>query len=175
MAMITSLSANKPSADRVANQAVMARSDSQAEDSSYYAALLRLAEAQQSAAGLANYVLGVTSCGRGQGVTTVAVNLAIVAARNGTRRVLLIDSNSQNPGVAKCLELRPPAGFAEVLSGDTLLGETLQPTSIDGLSILTSGSGTKKLGSDFSVAEFSTLLDELRTEFELISLRLAPG
>jgi Mrp family chromosome partitioning ATPase len=167
MAMITSLSANKPT-DRAANQAASARGDSQAEVASYYAALLRLAEAQQSAAGLANYVLGVTSCGRGQGVTTVAVNLAIVAARNGARRVLLIDANSQNPGVAKCLGLKPHPGFADVLSGGALLGESILATSVTGFSVLTPGSSTKKLGSDFSVAEVSALLDELRTEFELI-------
>jgi capsular exopolysaccharide synthesis family protein len=171
--MITSLSANKSSADkssadRAANQAAAVRGDSKAEIVSYYASLLRLAEAQQNAAGLANYVLGVTSCGRGQGVTTVAVNLAIVAARNGARRVLLIDANSQNPGVAKCLGLKPQAGLADVVGGSVLLGETLQPTSIAGLSVLTPGSGTKKLGSDFSVAEVSALLDELRNEFDLI-------
>jgi Mrp family chromosome partitioning ATPase len=173
MAMITSLSTNKPSienkpsADRAAHQAATARGDSQAEVASYYAALLRLTEAQQSVAGLASYVLGVTSCGRGQGVTTVAVNLAIVAARNGARRVLVIDANSQNPGVGKCLKLRLHADL-DVLSGSAWLRETLQHTSIPGLSILTLGSGTKKLGSHFTVAEVSALLDELRTEFELI-------
>lgn len=170
--MITSLSANKPSADnssadRAANQAASVRGDSQAEIVSYYAALLRLAEAQQNAAGLDNYVLGVTSCGRGQGVTTVAVNLAIVAACNGARRVLLIDANSQNPSVGKYLKLRTPAQI-DVLNGSDWLRETLQHTCIPGLSVLTVGSSTKKLGSDFSVADVSTLLDELRTEYDLI-------
>jgi capsular exopolysaccharide synthesis family protein len=166
--MITSLSTNKPSADRAANKAAAVRGDSQAEMVSYFASLLRLAEAQQNASGLANSVLGVTSCGRGQGVTTVAVNLAVVAARKGARRVLIVDVNSQNPSVAKCFGMKPQSGLADVLSGEALLGETLQSTSIDGLSILTPGSGTKKLGSDFSVADVSALLDELRTEFELI-------
>jgi protein-tyrosine kinase len=167
VAMITSLSTNKPSADRAANQAAAVRGDSQTEMVSYFASLLRLAEAQQSAAGLANYVLGVTSCGRGQGVTTVAVNLAVVAARKGARRVLLIDANSKNPSVGKYLKLRTHAEI-DVLNGSAWLRETLQDTSIPGMSVLTVGSGTKKLGSDFSVADVSALLDELRTEFELI-------
>lgn len=171
--MITSLSSNKPSseskssAERAANQAAAVRADSQAEIAGYYAALLRLAEAQQSAAGLASYTLGVTGCGRGQGVTTVAVNLAIVAAQNGARRVLLVDANSQNPSVGKYLKLRAHTDI-DVLNGSAWLRETLQHTSVDGLSILTIGSGSKKLGSHFTVADVSALLDELRAEFELI-------
>lgn len=167
MAMISTLSANKPSADRAAHQPA-ASGAGPAEIAGYYAALLRLAEAQQSAAGLTNYVLGVTSCGLGQGVTTVVANLAIVASRNDARRVLIIDANSQHPGVAKCLKLKSQAGLSDVLCGGALLDECLLPTWRVGLNVLTPGSGRKKLGSDYSVADVSALLDELRTRFDLI-------
>jgi Mrp family chromosome partitioning ATPase len=172
--MITSLSANKPSTeskpstDRTANQAAAPAAGSPAEIASYYAALLRLAEAQQSAAGLANYVLGITSCGRGQGVTTVVANLAIVASRNDARRVLIIDANSQRPGVAQCLKLKSHAGLSDVLCEGALLDECLLTTWRVGLNVLTPGNGRKKLGSDYSVADVSALLDELRTKFDLI-------
>ncbi len=57
--------------------------------------------------GATGEVLGVVSCKGGAGTTLVAVNLAHLLARQGRRRVLLIDLNLQFGDAALCLTTRP--------------------------------------------------------------------
>jgi Mrp family chromosome partitioning ATPase len=101
-------------------------------------------------------------------VTTVAINLAIVAARGGSRRVLLVDANTSHSAVVKYLGLKSTVGLTDVLGGGAMLGDCLQSTSVDGLSVLSAGTITTQLGSDYQVSDLVDLLDELKSEFELI-------
>ena len=165
--MISSISTNKPSVDRVSDR-VASSTDSDSEWSNYYAALLRHVQASQAAADVASFALGITSCGRGEGVTTVAINLAIVAARSGNRRVLIVDANASHPSVAKYLALRNDVGLTDVLSREAMLGDALQRTSIEGLRMLSTGVSKNQLGTDYQVSDLVDLLDELKSEFELI-------
>lgn len=134
----------------------------------YYAALLRLVQAQQTELGLASYAVGLTSCSRGEGVTTIAINLAITAAYGGQRKVLLVDANPRHAAVAELLDLERFTGMTEVLSGTAMLGDSINSTSVKSLSVLPAGSPGKQLGSDFELADVVDLLDELKSEFGLI-------
>ena len=165
--MISSITTNKPNVDRVSER-VANCTDPDSEWSNYYAALLRHVQAHQADAQFASFALGITSCGRGEGVTTVAINLAIVAARSGSRRVLLVDANMSHPAVVKYLGLKSTVGLTDVLGGETMLGDCLQSTSVDGLSVLSAGTIKKQLGSDYQVSDLIDLVDELKSEFELI-------
>ena len=167
MAMISSIATNKPSLDRASDR-VASSTDSESEWSNYYAALLRHVQAHQAAAQVASFAIGITSCGRGEGVTTVAINLAVVAARSGNRRVLLVDANSSHPCVAKYLGLKTTVGLTDVLGGGAMLGDCLQSISLGALSILSAGASAKQLGSAYQVSDVINLLDELKSEFELI-------
>ena len=164
MAMITSITVNKPNHERSADRITAVGS----ELAEYYAALLRITQAQQAEQGLASYAVGITSCGRGEGVSTIAVNLAIAAARGGHRRALLVDANAKNAAIAKLIGIKASPGLADVLSGSSLLGDCVQSTTVEGMSVLPAGSPGKQLGSDFELADVADLIDELKSEFGLI-------
>jgi capsular exopolysaccharide synthesis family protein len=170
MAMITSVTRNKPATERSPDRS--ANTASAGELAGYYAALLRLVQSQQAEHGLGSYAVGITSCNRGEGVTTLAANLAITAAHGGHRRVLLVDANARYAGVAKLFGITATAGLTDVLSGAGLLGDCVRQSPVEFLSVLPAGSPDKTLGSDFEVADVADLLDELKSEFELIVIDL---
>jgi capsular exopolysaccharide synthesis family protein len=82
--------------------------------------------------------LGLTSCTPGEGVTTIAVNLAIQAAHAGLN-VLLIDANLQRPAIERffCIDAR--RGFADAVLGHAPLGDCIQRSEIDNLAVLPAG------------------------------------
>jgi Mrp family chromosome partitioning ATPase len=168
MAMISSISANNPSVDRAIDRSGDSCLDPADEWTSYYAALLRHVQTQQIEVNAPSYAVGITSCSAGAGVTTVAINLAIVAARNGNRRVLLVDANVNNPSIPKFLRLRTNLGFSDAIGSSALLGDCLQSTGVDGLSMLSAGADKKQMGSDYAVSDVVALVDQLKSEFDLI-------
>jgi flagellar biosynthesis protein FlhG len=62
----------------------------------------------------------------GVGTTTVAVNLAVAAAQQGTRTVL-VDADPDGPDVQTLCRLRQRHTISDVLQGRRTLGEALQP------------------------------------------------
>ena len=134
----------------------------------HYAALLRHVLTEQANLGTPAYAIGITSSGCGEGVTTVATNLAITAARSSNRRVLLIDTHSGHDGPARKLSLSTEAGLSEALLGQSLLGECLRETDIPGLSLLSWGHSECQLGMDYELEDAANLIDEVKSEYDLI-------
>ncbi|MBN2323613.1 MAG: hypothetical protein JXQ30_07760 [Spirochaetes bacterium] len=62
----------------------------------------------------APYVLAVTSCHRGEGVSTVATGLAYTIALYEGENVLLVDSNRHHPDVDNVAGVNRPAGLYEM-------------------------------------------------------------
>jgi capsular exopolysaccharide synthesis family protein len=62
----------------------------------------------------------VTSAGKGEGKTTVAIQLAIASARAGND-VILVDADLRHPSVAERLNVRPGMGIESVLVGKARL------------------------------------------------------
>lgn len=84
-------------------------------------------------------VVVVTSTVRGEGSSTVAVNLAATLARAGTR-TLLIDADLRCPGVTRYLGLTEGLGLTDVLSGRASLEEAVRPWGEGTLTVLAAGS-----------------------------------
>jgi Mrp family chromosome partitioning ATPase len=108
-----------------------------------------------------------TASAAGAGTTTVVLNLAVTAARQG-RRVVIVDLNSRRPAVAARLALCDRPGLAEVFATTTTLDEALQETAQTSLMTLTSGGPA---GNARRAAEsYRSLLRQLRQRFDLIVL-----
>ncbi|MCA9118906.1 MAG: CpsD/CapB family tyrosine-protein kinase [Planctomycetaceae bacterium] len=116
-------------------------------------------------------VVGVTSCTRQEGVSVVAANLAACAADIYSGRVLLVDANLRNPSLASRFGVKQSPGLSDCLSGQSAAQECVVRTSHPNLWMIPSGSTTHAAGRA-SDSRSNALLDELRSDFELILLDL---
>src|SRR5437763_2361808 len=75
--------------------------------------------------------LGVTSCRRGEGVSTVAACLAATAAASGQGPVLLVDADLARPAAHSLLGVSPAPGLSEALA-DRSVPPVVQPSPVAG-------------------------------------------
>jgi Mrp family chromosome partitioning ATPase len=70
--------------------------------------------------------IGITSCQRGEGRSTVASAFALVQRHLHGRRTLLVELDLARPSLARALGLQPGPGVAEVLRGQAPLADSIQ-------------------------------------------------
>src|SRR5262249_20820031 len=100
--------------------------------SAQYADLLAaLVEGARGKAGNSQVLLFITPRAE-VGCTTTLLNVAITAARQD-RRTVVVDANLRRPGVAACLGMEPAPGLTDVLAGDCALAAATRPTAQDRL------------------------------------------
>lgn len=113
----------------------------------------------------------VTSASEREGKTTVAANLARVIALQ-SRRVLLIDGNLRQPGLAEAFGLKAGEGLAEYLKG------TQEPwdyiTQADGVNIIPVGTASVTSSEMLSSPRMRTLLESAKEMFDVVILDSAP-
>jgi polysaccharide biosynthesis transport protein len=116
-------------------------------------------------------ILLVTSPEEGEGKTTVATNLARVLALQG-RKVLLIDGNLRNPGIAAAFGLTGRKGLSEFLTHEDEGKDYV--IQAEGINILTAGAASAKSAELFSSPRFKTLLAKYRQDYDVIIVDSAP-
>jgi capsular exopolysaccharide synthesis family protein len=99
----------------------------------------------------------VTSPTPSDGKTTVTANLAVVLAQSG-QNVIVIDADMHRPYLHKLMKLANRKGLSSLFTLPVpTLGEVLQPSTIDGLQVVSSGplppNPSELLGSE-SMSEF---------------------
>jgi Mrp family chromosome partitioning ATPase len=113
-------------------------------------------------------VLLFTACRSGAGATTIVLNVALTAAHQGRRRVVVVDGNLRRPAVARRLGLPAVPGVREVLAGTAGLDRALQPTEQDNLLALTAGLAASGPGTRFVAETTRSLLRQLRQRADLV-------
>jgi Mrp family chromosome partitioning ATPase len=131
-----------------------------------YARLLAVVESRAPQG--ARRALYFTAAAPGAGTTTTCLNLAIVLARSGSARVVVIDANQRHPVVAERLGLRAVPGLAEVLAGDVALHQVLQETAQPNLHIVTAGRARPAAGLRLAGGSFGALLGQLREQYDRV-------
>ncbi len=116
--------------------------------------------------------LGLTSCYSGEGVSTVAMQLALTAAQSGDCRVLLVDANQARPAVHRMFGIPASPGWSDVVRGETPWETAVQPTDAPGVFVLAAGGAAR--GAD-DAAGWSRAIRELRNDFDLIVFDLPPA
>ncbi len=114
--------------------------------------------------------VGVTSSETGEGVSTVAINLAMSAARV-VGRTLLVDANLDSPSLAKQFNVAPGSGLSEVMAGETRLTDCARRSQVPGLFVLTTGERDKFIAKSDPVT-LTKLIDTMKQEFDFIVLDL---
>jgi len=112
--------------------------------------------------------LGVTSSCRGEGVSTVAAQLAMTAASCGKYRVLLVDANMEHPMVPRILGVSPEPGLAESLSDGDSMPIRIQPSAVANLSVLAAGKVNGSALWQYESAGLARVVGELREDFDLV-------
>jgi Mrp family chromosome partitioning ATPase len=112
--------------------------------------------------------IGVTSCLSGEGVTTVATQLAATAAAIQKRPVLLVDANILRPATQRVFQLRPAAGLADAVAAGSLDAIEFQHPPVTNLSVLSAGSLSEEPEHVFDSPALAGLIDELKSQFELV-------
>jgi capsular exopolysaccharide synthesis family protein len=130
--------------------------------------------------GVDSSAVGITSCMSGEGVTTVAAQLAKTAALDQEVPVLLIDANihgAGGSGAGGSGAGGSGAGLADLMASDptdaTDWKTFLRSTFIDNLSYLPSGATTA--ATTFTADRFQQLLEQFRKDYPWIIVDLPPA
>lgn len=109
----------------------------------------------------------VTSSGPGEGKTDFACNLAVAASGEG-RRVILIDGNLKYPMIHKKMNIAGKPGLSDVVLGHATLDESLHPTAVPGLFVLTCGSQVQSPAELFASPAMTAFMRKLSDGSDLI-------
>ncbi len=112
-------------------------------------------------------VVMVTSAVEGEGKTTLAAHLASSLARAG-RKTLLMDADLRQPAVHQLFELPMQPGFSEVLLGEVEVADSVQATTLDGLSVITAGQWDREVILSLARDGGEGIFERLREEFDFI-------
>jgi capsular exopolysaccharide synthesis family protein len=115
----------------------------------------------------AGQTLGVTSCLRGEGVSTVAAGLAAAAAVDG-QSLVLVDANLERPALHRVFHLDSSPGLADALRGDARLEELVQASTLTNLSILTAGTIQSSGAWCCESSMLTALVQALKRAFPLV-------
>jgi polysaccharide biosynthesis transport protein len=124
-------------------------------------------------AGQASRIVLVASAGMQEGKTLVATNLAAGLAQVG-HRVLLIDLDLRQPAVHRAFDTPVQPGLSELLSGRATAAESIRPTTVRDLWVLTAGRPLSNPGDLLGSSAFSRMLKSLPSSFDRVVLDSPP-
>ena len=116
----------------------------------------------------------VVSALRGEGKTTVSVNLAATIAQMG-EKTLLIDADMRQPMVHEIFNVPLQQGLSDVLSGALRIEEAVKQTRIENLSIMTAGSRSKNPAELLSSPSVADIMRKLKNSYDRIIFDGTPG
>jgi len=118
-------------------------------------------------------LLAVTSAAPGEGRSTTAANLALMAAETG-RRVLLVEADLRRPTIAAHLGLREAPGLSEVLAGEATLADALREWGQYPLWVLPAGDVPLNPTELLDSGNMAALLEHARHHFDLTVIDTPP-
>jgi protein-tyrosine kinase len=136
----------------------------------YYRALAQRIQTANMAAPLNGTIetIGVTSPAHGAGVSTVAFNFAVAAARADLGRVLLVDADVTKQANPNLIPGSPKLGLADALANAVEPIDCVFNTSIENLSIVAGRGEAKHEELTFDPFEAAELVNELKYNFKLL-------
>jgi uncharacterized protein involved in exopolysaccharide biosynthesis/Mrp family chromosome partitioning ATPase len=143
----------------------------QLEAGSYAPLISQLVRTGERSGKSARFV-GVVGCQGEESRSRVAVNLALRAAANGSRDVLLIDADARRRRVAKRFDLNGSPGFHEVLAGVAEAENCIHRPRDANLAVMGYGRTNGHAGDGPGGGDSAEQLDCLKKNFRLIVVDL---
>ncbi len=116
----------------------------------------------------------ISSSTRGDGKTTMVVNIAVVFAQMGAK-VLIIDGDLRRPHCHKYLGCEKGIGLAEALAGQVAIQEVIKPTSIASLFFVSAGSAVPNPAELLGSRKMFDILTSLREQYDFIFIDSSPA
>lgn len=134
--------------------------------------------------------LVISSAGAAEGKTLTAVNFALAAAHSGLK-TLLVDADLRRPAINEIFGTRKSPGLTDVLTGkadwretalesaDFIMGgldfdQLMRFSGIENLKVLNCGTQPENVVDVLDSASWRDLMEELKSEFDLIVLDAPP-
>jgi len=120
------------------------------------------------------HLIAVTSCNIGEGVSTVASNLAVTLAGHSNERVLLVDANFHHPSAHKIFGVNLFPGLIEILEDSQDSKTAIKPSTVENLFILSTGAKKSEISDEYESQVFADLLDILKQDYSFIVFDTPP-
>ncbi|MTD30779.1 CpsD/CapB family tyrosine-protein kinase [Planomicrobium sp. YIM 101495] len=117
--------------------------------------------------------LVITSAAPGEGKSTASANLAVVFAQDG-KKVLLIDGDMRKPTTHYTFHLGNTKGLSSVLTRQATVEETIRPTGIENLDLLTCGPIPPNPAELLGSKSMDALIGHLKGLYDLIIFDAPP-
>ena len=115
----------------------------------------------------------VTSSRSGEGKTFIASNLAI-ALTQLEKRVVIVDADMRNPHIHRVWNMPNNTGLSIYLTSNTEAAKIIRPTSLERLSIISSGPKTPRPAELLASNRFTDLMKELEAQFDFVIVDSPP-
>jgi len=115
----------------------------------------------------------VTSPQQGEGKSITSANLSIAMALQN-KRIILVDADLRRPRLHRLFNLDSEAGLTKVLAGEISLDEAIQPTPIEGLSIITCGPLPPNPPELLNSQAMLDLMEELKARADIVMIDTPP-
>lgn len=118
--------------------------------------------------------LMVTSAVASEGKTSSAANLALVMAREGGRKVLLVDADLRKPQVHNVLGIPNTYGLSDVLESGQGPWGAISQVQRTSLHVMTAGQALSASLPQLDTASLQALFDEIALAFDFVILDTTP-
>lgn len=115
----------------------------------------------------------ISSPGASEGKSLTTANLGIGFAQSG-KKTLIVDTDLRRPVMHKIFDVPREPGITDVLLGQVGLLQAIQPTTIDGLFVLTAGQSSPNPGELINSQRMLETLERLKQEMEIVLLDSPP-
>jgi protein-tyrosine kinase len=138
--------------------------------SAHYRALVQRIQAANMAAptNQAIETIGVTSSARGAGISTVAFNIAVAAARAEVGPVLYVDADITKQADRQLVQESPALGLADALADAVDPMDCISGTPIENLSIVAGRGKAKHDELAFDPFKTAEVLNEYKCHFKML-------
>jgi len=120
-----------------------------------------------------NKVVLITSSKKGEGKTTVTMNLAVTFAESG-KKVLVIDTDLRRPMIHQFTGVARVPGIAEVFYDDKSFSAAIKPTIAPGVHVLTAGRKIPNPSALIQSKKLRALLDRVKEKYDHIIIDTPP-
>jgi tyrosine-protein kinase Etk/Wzc len=120
-----------------------------------------------------NNVIAISGPSPGVGKSFISANLGAVLAQSG-QRVLLIDADMRKGYLQKQFGLVWEDGLSDYLSGQQTLEQVTKATNVEGLNIITRGQVPPNPSELLMHSNFSDLVAEIKTKYDIIIIDTPP-